>query len=113
MRRIIICLVVLLIFSVTGVYAGAGHSHGPKTEITESQASAQAVQIVTDIIKKGKLDASWAQVQPAEVQRKTIKGSPEWVITINNPGEKDPAKQKLYIFLSLYGDYIAANHTGD
>lgn len=113
MRRIIICLVVLLAFSVTGVYAGAGHSHGPKTEITEIQASAQATKIVADIIEKGKLDASWAQVQPVEIQKKTFEGSPEWVITFNNPREKNPAKQKLYVFLSLYGDYFAANHTGN
>ncbi len=113
MRRIIICLVVLLALPVTGAYAGTGHSHGPKIEITESQAIAQAKEIVTAIIEKGKLDASWAEVQPADVQQKTFEGSPEWVISFNNSGEKDPAKQTLYVFLSLYGDILGANHTGD
>jgi len=112
MRKIIICLAVLLAFSVTGAYAGAGHSHGPKIEITESQAGAQATKIVASIVEAGKLDASWAQVQPAEVKKRIFKGKPEWVITFNNPGEKDMEKQKLYVFLSLYGDYIGANHTG-
>ena len=113
MRRIIICLVVLLAFSVTGAYAGSGHSHSPKTdEITESQASEQAAKIVSDIVKKGKLDASWTQAQPAAVQKKTFKNGPEWVITFNNTREKDPQKQTLYVFLSLYGDYLGANHTG-
>lgn len=112
MRRIIICLVVLLAFSVTGAYAGAGHSHGPKTEITESQASAKATQLVAAIVEQGKLDASWAQIQPEEVQKKSFKDRYEWVITFNNPAEKDKAKQKLYVFLTLYGGYAGANHTG-
>ncbi len=34
-------------------------------------------------------------------------------ITFNNPRGTDLAKQKLYVFLSLYGDYLGANHTGN
>ncbi len=113
MRKLIIYLVVLIAFSITGAYAGSNHSHSPSTElITESQAKAQAVKLVANIVEKGKLDASWTQVQPAEVQKKTFENGPEWVITFNNPDEKDPAKQTLYVFLNLYGDYLAANHSG-
>ena len=112
MRRIIIYLVVLLAISVTGAYAGSGHSHGPKTEITESQASEQATKLVASIVEKGKLNASWNQVQPAKVQKKTLKNGLEWVITFTNPKEKDPTKQTLYVFFSLYGQYLGANHTG-
>jgi len=112
MRRIIICLVVLLAFSVTGAYAGAGHSHGPKTEITESQARAKATQLVAAIVEQGKLDASWAKLQPEEAQKKSFKDRSEWVIIFNNLAEKDTEKQKLYVFLSLYGQYLGANHTG-
>ncbi len=112
MRRIITCLVVLLTFSVTGAYAGAGHSHAPKTKITETQVLSKATSIVTDIVQKGKLDASWAEIKPALAEKRTFKNRPEWVITFNNPKEEDKEKQTLYVFLSLYGDYLAANHTG-
>ncbi len=112
MRRIVINLIVLLAFSVTGAYAGSGHSHSPKTEkITESQAGEQAMKLVAGIVKKGKLDASWAKVKPEKVQKKTFENGSEWVITFNNPGEKDPKKQTLYVFLSLYGADLGANHT--
>lgn len=113
MHGLIISLVVLLSFSVTGLYAHGPGGHGPKTEITENQASEMATKVVAAIVKDGKLDNSWAQIQPAEVKKRTFKDSPEWIITFNNPKEKDIAKQKLYIFLSLYGDYLGANHTGD
>ena len=115
MLRNITCLVILLVFSVTGLYAhgpgGEGHKP-PDVEITESQAIEQASDIVAAIVKKGKLDASWTEVQAAEVQKKTYQDRPEWVITFNNPAEKDKEKQKLYVFLSLYGDFLGANHTG-
>lgn len=115
MHGLIISLVVLLSFLVTGLYAHGpgGAGHGPRTEITESQASEKATEIVAAIVKDGKLDNSWAQMQPAEVKKRTFKDRPEWIITFNNPRGKDTAKQKLYIFLSLYGDYLGANHTGD
>ena len=112
MRKIILCLVVLLTFSVTGAYAGAGHSHGPKTKVTETQVLSKATSIVADIVKEGKLDASWAEIKPALAQKKTFGNGPEWVITFNNPKEKDKEKQTLYVFLSLYGEYIGANYTG-
>ena len=34
----------------------------------------------------------------------------EWVVTFTN--EKNVKKKKLYIFLKLNGEYIAANFTG-
>ncbi len=114
MQRLIISLVVLLAFSATVLYAHgpAGGGHGPKTEITESQASAKATQVVATIVKKGELDASWSQIQPAKVKKETFEGKLEWVVTFNNPAEKDTAKQKLYVFLSLYGEYTGANYKG-
>lgn len=113
MRRIIICLVVLLAFSATGAYAGAGHSHAPKTKLTKTEVLSKATSIVAEIVQKGKLDASWAELKPALAEKKTLENRPEWVITFNNSKEEDPAKQKLYVFLSVYGQYLAANHTGN
>ncbi|MHB8843342.1 MAG: DUF6488 family protein [Nitrospirota bacterium] len=114
MQRFIISLVVLLAFSATGSYAHGPEGHGPKTLITESQAGVKATQLVATIVKKGQLDASWLTIQPAEIQKKTVEGRPgaEWVVTFNNPAVKDAAKQKLYVFLSLYGEYTGANYEG-
>ena len=114
MQRLIISLVVLVAFSATGLYAHGpqGGGHGSTTKITESQASAMATKAVATIVKKGQLDATWSQVQPAEIQKKTFDSRPEWVVTFNNPAEKDKAKQKLYIFLSLYGEVTGANFKG-
>lgn len=114
-KKIIICLIVVFAFSAPLTYAGPlapGHYHPPKSKITENQAIAEASRMVAVIVQKGKLDASWAQVEAADAQKKTFQSGLEWVITFSNPEGKDPAKQTLYVFLSLYGQYLAANHIG-
>jgi hypothetical protein len=114
MQRLIIGIVVLLAFSATGLYAHGpdGGGHGSTIKITEIQAREKATQLVATIVKKGQLDASWSQIQPSEAEKKTFQGRLEWVVTFVNPAEKDAAKQKLYVFLSLYGDYTGANYEG-
>lgn len=37
----------------------------------------------------------------------------EWVVIFNNQKISESDKQKLYVFLTLNGEYIAANHTGN
>ena len=37
----------------------------------------------------------------------------EWVVVFTNEKVKDPKEKMLYIFLTLDGQYIAANYTGD
>lgn len=114
MRRLGICLVFLLAVAVNSVYAHGpgGEGHGPLTEITESEAGERAALLVATIIEKGKLDATWAAVTPARIIKQIFNGSPEWIVTFDNPKEKDPEKQKLYVFISIYGQYLGANHTG-
>ena len=114
MYRHVIGLMLLLAFSATGSYAhGPDGGHGSTTKITESQASAMATQVVATIVKKGQLDTSWSQIQPTEIKQKAFNGMPEWIVTFINPAEKDTAKQKLYIFLSLYGEITGANFKGE
>jgi len=114
MRNIFIYLVLLLVVSVNGVFAHGpgGEGHGPQTELTQNEVSERAIELVAKIVASGKLDASWAEIQPSGVTKKNFNGSQEWVVTFNNPGEKDAAKQKLYVFINIYGQYLGANHTG-
>lgn len=115
MRKIFICLLTLFIFTGTAVYAGPGqpgHSHGPATPITEAQALEKATSVVQSLVKKEKIDISWSEVRPTGVEKKQFEVGTAWVITFNNPKVEEKAKQTLYIFLSLSGEYIAANYSG-
>lgn len=112
MRKIFICLVTLFAFTGTAVYAGSGHSHAPSTPVTKTQALEKATSLVKSFVKKEKLDSSWAEVAPTACIKKQMKSGQEWVITFDNPKVEDKEKQTLYVFLTLAGEYIAANYSG-
>ena len=87
-----------------------GHSHGP---VDQETAKIMATAAVVDLAKSEKLDASWAAITASSVEQKVFKNSPEWIVIFVNDEISDPAKRKLYVFLTLGGDYIAANYTGE
>ena len=65
-----------------------------------------------DFVEKGKVDPSWAEVAPASGKLNKRMFGDEWVVAFNNPKIEDTAKQTLYVFLSLGGEYKATNYTG-
>ena len=112
MRKTIICLLTLLAFTGTAVYAGSGHSHAPTKPVSEAQALEKATSLVKGFVKKGKIDPSWAQVVPTTGVQREGKYGKEWLITFDNPKVADQAKQTLFVFLTLGGEYKAANYSG-
>jgi len=89
-----------------------GHSHS-HTPVNQEKASTNATQIVTALVNRDKLDKSWNAITASSVEKISVKGNPEWMIIFINKNITDTNKQKLYVFLTLGGDYIAANFTGN
>ena len=112
MQKITICLLTLFALSSSPASAGSGHSHDVASPISEDQALKKATGVVANIVKAGKLDTSWTQLKPIEAKKKINQNGSEWIITFKNPNEKDKTKQTLYVFLSLSGEYLAANFSG-
>jgi hypothetical protein len=113
MKTLIAMTLALTVFVAPAAYAGpsgGGHSHG--APITSDQAAANARQIVEILVSKEKLDKSWSNIKPAETKQAKYARGPEWVVAFNNPAVSDAAKQTLYVFLTLQGDYVAANFSG-
>ncbi len=108
MRHFIISAVLGLSL-IAPALAGPGHSHDP---ITQEQAAAKAAKKRDQLVKAGKLDKSWSAAAVRNVEQKTFKKRPEWVVTFHNDAIADPARRTLYIFYALDGHYLAANFTG-
>ena len=103
----------LSLFSVSTM-AGSDHDHGHShTPVNQEKASENATQIVVALVKRNKLDKGWASITPSTVEKKTIKGNPEWMAVFVNENISDITKRKLYVFMTLGGEYIAANFTGN
>lgn len=99
----------------TAAYAGADakcHFHGskPAAEATVIQC---ATQYKDKLVEGGKLEKSWQAVSKADkLEQVDGKRSKEWKLSFKNPAATDKAKDTLYIYYTLPGNFIAANHTG-
>lgn len=112
----IVFSVLLSVFCLTAI-AGSGHDHGQghshsHSPVDANKAKTNATKILATLVKRNVVDKSWATIKATSVEKKVIKGNPEWVIIFNNAALADKSKRKLYLFLTLGGDYIAANYTG-
>lgn len=89
-----------------------GHSHSQEA-VDNVKAESNATNIVAELVQKEKLESSWGSISASTVEKKEFDGKPEWVVIFVNDAITDVAKQKLYVFLKVNGEYIAANYTGE
>lgn len=104
----------LSLFSMVVMAGGShGHGHGHSHEpVNQTTANSNATKIIASFIKKKSLDKSWEGTTVNSSEKKKFNGRQEWVVSFVNGKVTDAEKRKLYIFLTLSGEYIAANYTG-
>jgi Family of unknown function (DUF6488) len=114
MRTFITLSALSLSLISTPSFADAGgscHFHGSKA------AEQPTVQRCADarrdaLVKSGKLHASWSGIKSEKIEQVDGKKGKEWKLSYKNPASLEKDKQALYMFYSLPGNFIAANHTG-
>lgn len=105
----VLCLFSGSVMSGTGHDHGHAHSHEP---VSQDIAEQNASRIVNTLIKKGIIEKSWSGIAVDTAEKRKFDGKQEWVVSYKNEAASDPEKRKLYVFLTLTGNYIAANYTG-
>jgi Family of unknown function (DUF6488) len=113
--RILLLSFTLGLFSMMAI-AGGGHDHGhghSHSQVDQTTAIAKANKIIASFVTQKKLNKSWAPISANSAEKKTFNGKQEWVVTFVNEKVTDAKKRKLYVFLTLNGDYVAANYTGE
>ena len=111
-QSVILTFVLTLFSSVT--LAGAGHDHGtPLEPVTQQRAEQIASRVVSTLISNGVIENSWDNIKVYKSEQKIFDGGPEWVVSYTNQAVSDPEKRTLYIFMTLAGEYLAANYTGN
>lgn len=99
----------------TGAFAGADancHFHGskPATEATVIQC---ATQYKDKLVEGGKLEKSWQTGSRVDtLEQIDGKRNKEWKLSFKNSAAADKTKDTLYLFYTLPGNFIAANHAG-
>ena len=116
MKILATTLVLSSLFFCAPVVAGSGHDHGHSHEqapATKETAEKNAGKAIASFVETGKIDKSWASITASSSEKKDFSGRSEWVVIFMNEKITDTAKQKLYVFLTLSGEYIAANYSGN
>jgi hypothetical protein len=111
--RTVILSLTLILFPMFA-FAGTGHDHGaPREPVNQQQAEQTASQIVKTFVGKGIIEKSWSSTTVEKAEQKQFGDSMEWVVSYKNEAATDPEKRTLYIFMTLSGEYLAANYTGN
>jgi hypothetical protein len=114
-KLLMITILVAGIFGAGGAMAAESsscHFHGSKvaTEETVINCATERKEI---LIKQGKIDPSWKMIKQDKIEMVDGKKGKEWLITFANPAVDDKTKEKLYLFFTSTGNFIAANFTGN
>ncbi|WP_372654302.1 DUF6488 family protein [Halobacteriovorax sp.] len=115
--KLITFIIAIAISTYTFGGEGHGHSHSnghshshEKKEITKDKALVIAKQNIERLIKAKKIHTSWKGSKLDSSVKKKFNNKTEWLLTFSNEeGEKG---KKLFIFLNLSGEFVAANFTG-
>jgi len=116
-----VLLAFTLIMGVSPVFAGPGHDHShadghshshSRTEVDELNVKNTAQFKLKRYVIDKKLERSWYDLPIDTIEKKEFNSKLEWVVTFYNPKEQDAKKQKLHIFVNLYGEITGANFTG-
>lgn len=110
--RILTILITLTLSSIGFASPGSGHSHGhghshdTAPMISKEKTQEIGKHHIQRLVKAKKLDSTWLTSKFDKSEKKKN----EWLVTFNN--EKGIKGKKLYIFLKLSGEFVAANFTG-
>ena len=96
---------------VYGSEGGNCHFHG-NTPAKEAAVISCASQRKDTLLASGKIDAAWKALKHDKIEQVDGKKGKEWTVTFKDPAVKDKAKETLYVFFTLPGNFIAANFTG-
>ena len=91
-----------------GLRAHPGHG----ADISREQAVERAATEIERLTAQGKLEKSWPIESRLVSAAVADRGNrPEWVVVFENRNAQTTS-DRLYVFLSLTGEYLAANFTG-
>lgn len=109
----ILWIAVFLLTSPVWAGPGHGHSHGHShshREISKKTTVKAGKYHIKKLIEAKKIDPSWKDAKHASSEKKKFGHRTEWVAIFTN--KKGVKGKKLYVFMKLSGNFVAANFTG-
>lgn len=92
-------------------HVGGCHFHGKK-KADEATVKICANERKTALLDAGKIDASWKAVEPSSIKLGPGEKGDEWRVVYENPTIVNPSRQRIFMFFTPQGNFVAANHSG-
>ncbi len=116
MTKLMKVSLILLAFTFTTMYAKNGYDYyhygnsaSAYNKLNKTSITKIAKAEVKRLGMEKKLPKSWKYVPIAEIKKSN---TDDWIVTFNNLKIKSKSKQKLYLFIGLYGKVKGVNYTG-
>jgi len=109
--KALILLSALVLSTPTFAGPGGGHSHSHAVPAISKEKTQEIGKFhVSRLVKAGKLEKSWNEAAYDKSEKKVFSGNEEWVVTFTN--ENSSKEKKLFVFLKVSGEFVAANFSG-
>ena len=102
----------IFVFMSFGVFAHTNAEYS-REKIKAATAKKIASSEIERLVKERKIWDSWLKAKHLKVDKKKVGAETEWVVTYKNEKIKNKKRKKLYVFINLFGDFLAANYTGN
>ncbi|HYW14591.1 MAG TPA: DUF6488 family protein [Allosphingosinicella sp.] len=108
MRLALVALAAVGGFTTPAVAHPGGHAEEYATQRRPISEIAQ--ESVVKLVTQAKLPASWSKAKVVKSELRLRGGFQRWVVTFQNPAERNPAKRPLYVIMTMDGKFVSANH---
>ena len=116
MTKIIKASFILLILTFTTLNAKNGYDYyhygnggSSYTKLNKTAITKIAKAEIKRLTMKKKIPTSWKSMPISKIHKSNTN---DWIVTFKNLKIKSKSKQKLYIFISIYGKLKGVNYTG-
>ena len=116
MTKPIKVFLILFVFTFTVLHAKNGYDYyhygnggSSYTKLNKTSILKIAKAEVRRLTMKGKIPHSWKSIPVSKIHKSN---TDDWMVIFNNTKIKDRSKQKLYIFIGIYGKVKGVNYTG-
>ncbi|RPJ78210.1 MAG: hypothetical protein EHM20_04480 [Alphaproteobacteria bacterium] len=112
-------LILLATIIFSQITLASGNHYHPKqilkctSECTEVEVKAILPTALDTLAKAKEVRESWKQVPLEKIEKRQFKKGPEWVAIFFDKSQKEVARQRLYVFITLDGWLNGANNSGN
>ena len=104
-------LIFILFMTTQSIEAHLDPEYARK-KIGANKALKIATLEIKRLVKEQRIGTSWLRATHLRSGVKEFGAEKEWVVTFQNKNIEDKKKKRLYVFINIFGDFVAANFTG-